>query len=60
MYVNRYHSLIKGAFRLMEKEEITHKLNRSYAVIHPSYYETQGIAVLEAINLGKPVIVSQL
>lgn len=44
----------------LEKEEITHWLNRSYAVIHPSYYETQGIAVLEASNLGKPVIVSQL
>lgn len=50
----------KGGIQIMEKEEITHWLNRSYAVIHPSYYETQGIAVLEAINLGKPVIVSQL
>ncbi len=45
---------------MLDSAEVNNWISKSFAVIQPSHYETQGIAIMEANNLAKPVIVSKI
>lgn len=44
----------------LENHEVCNWISGSIALILPSYYESQGIVLLEANSLGKPVIVPNI
>lgn len=43
-----------------DKEAVNQWINKSFALILPSFYETQGIVLMEANILGKPVLTSDI
>ena len=44
----------------LSHEKILKEIQNCYALILPSYHETQGIVILEANALGKPVVATQI
>jgi glycosyltransferase involved in cell wall biosynthesis len=44
----------------VERDEIPHLMNRASLVIVPSYFETFGLVALEAMQMGRPVIATNV
>lgn len=44
----------------LNREEIPHTINRASLVVIPSYFESFGLAALEAMQMGRPVIASNV
>ena len=44
----------------LQNEQVLQEIRKSYALVLPSFYETQGIVLLEANANGKPVVASRV
>lgn len=53
----RHRVFLTGA---LPSEQVFEKIRQSFALVLPSFYETQGIVLLEANACGKPVIASDI
>lgn len=43
----------------LTREKVAEQVSRAQVLVHPSQYETFGVAIIEALALGKPVIATR-